>query len=185
MKLHLGCGQKYLKGYKHVDYSNYDHIDWVKPIYPLDFIKEESVSEIYASHAIAYFDFEEIIKVFMDWKKRLVKGGKLRLSTPDFRKLIGVYSLNDSNIDSIIGPLFGKWSVSESKFIYHKCVYTEKKLKSILSEVGFNDIKSWDSFDYFGTGPTDHDDFSKAVIPHMDFTKGFKISINMIATKTY
>ena len=57
MKLHLGCGKRYLDGFKHVDYSDFPHIDYIKPIYPLDFIKDRSVDEIYCSHALEYFDF--------------------------------------------------------------------------------------------------------------------------------
>ena len=33
---------------------------WVKPIFPLDFIDDESVNEIYSSHALEYFDFESL-----------------------------------------------------------------------------------------------------------------------------
>ncbi len=129
MKLHLGCGKKFLKGYKHIDYSNYDHIDWVKPIFPLDFIDDESVIEIYSSHALEYFDFEKVYEVLNDWKRCLKKGGLLRLSVPDFEKLIDVYKLNDSNIEKIIGPLFGRWEFSKDEFIYHRCVFNKKKIK--------------------------------------------------------
>ena len=28
MKLHLGCGKKYIDGFTHVDLQDYDHIDY-------------------------------------------------------------------------------------------------------------------------------------------------------------
>ena len=68
MKLHLGCGNKFLEGYKHIDFSNFEHIDWKSPIYPLPFIKSNSVKEIYSSHALEYFDYSDCQKVITDWK---------------------------------------------------------------------------------------------------------------------
>ena len=115
MKLHLGCGKKFLKGYKHVDYTNYDHVDWNKGIYPLDFIKDGSVEEIYCSHALEYFDYSDCQKVITDWKRCLFDDGKLRISVPDFDKLLKVYKASDGNIDKIIGPLFGRWEINNSE----------------------------------------------------------------------
>ena len=29
MKIHVGCGEKYLPGYKHIDARNFEHVDYV------------------------------------------------------------------------------------------------------------------------------------------------------------
>ncbi len=181
MKLHLGCGKRFLKGYKHVDYSNYKHVDYVSPIYPLSFIKDNSVSEIYCSHALEYFDFAESINVLKEWFRCLNNGGKLRISVPDFDTLLEVYKLNNHDIDSVIGPIFGKWPINEDLKIYHKTVFTKSKLTKILSSSGFREIESWDPLKFFGNGSDSFDDYSKAYFPHMDFKNGFSISINFIA----
>ena len=183
MKLHLGCGKKYLNGYQHIDYSNYEHIDRISPIYPLPFIKDNSIEEIYSSHALEYFDFLEVKKVLKEWKRCLLIGGKLRISVPDFDKLIQVYRLNASNIDKIIGPLFGKWEVDKDNFIFHRTVFTKTKLEDILRSCGYTKIEYWDPLEYFGTDDNSFDDYSKAFHPHMDFKNGFPISINIIAEK--
>ena len=102
LRFHLGCAHRYLPGYKHVDYSSYEHVDYISPIYPLPFVEDSSVDEIYCSHALEYFDYKEGMKVLAEWKRCLSIGGILRLSVPDFDKLIKVYSKKDLDIDTII-----------------------------------------------------------------------------------
>ena len=179
-KLHLGCGKRYLPGYIHIDYSSYEHIDYKKPIYPLPFINNSSVDEIYCSHALEYFDYSEGRKVLNEWKRCLSKGGILRLSVPDFDQLIKVYLQKNSDIASIIGPMFGRWEVEKNKFIYHKTIYTRKKLIQALEQAGFTEIDEWNPLEFHGSNQDSFDDYSKAYFPHMDFKKGFPISINLM-----
>ena len=180
LRFHLGCAHRYLPGYKHVDYSSYGHVDYISPIYPLPFVEDSSVDEIYCSHALEYFDYKEGMKVLAEWKRCLSRGGILRLSVPDFDKLIKVYSKKDLDIDSIIGPLFGRWEVEENKFIHHKTVYTRMKLLQVLEQVGFSEIYDWDPLEFHGCESDSFDDYSKAYFPHLDFKNGFPISLNII-----
>ena len=48
--LHLGCGEKYIDGFIHVDLNSYPHIDHISSINRLDFIEDNSVDSIYCSH---------------------------------------------------------------------------------------------------------------------------------------
>ena len=66
-----------------------------------------------------------------EWGRCLIPNGKLRLSGPDFNKLLYVYE-NQIYIDRIIGPLFGRWKINENDYIYHKTVFTKQKLEEIL-----------------------------------------------------
>ena len=183
MKLHLGCGSKYLQGYKHIDYSNYDHIDWNSQIDKLPFIDDESIFEIYCSHALEYFDYIQSKEVLCEWRRCLKFGGILRISVPDFDKLLEVYKLSNFNIDKIIGPLFGRWETKGKKLLHHKTVFNKKKLEEILSTCGYGNFKYWDPVHHFGIEENSFDDCSKAYYPHMDFKNGFSISINIIAEK--
>jgi len=182
MKLHLGCGKRFLPGYVHVDIADFPHIVHRKPIYPLDFIQSSTISEIYCSHALEYYDFHEASLVLKEWFRCLDSDGCLRLSVPDFDELIKVYSLHDNNIDSIIGPIFGRWETN-SEFIYHRTVYNKKKLNELLMNAGFMEVKEWDSLEFFGKDKDSFDDYSKAYHPKMDFENGFPISINYLACK--
>ncbi len=182
-KLHLGCGKRNLKGYVHVDCSPYDHIDYVQPIYPLPFIVDGSIEEIYCSHALEYFDFDQAKIVLMEWKRCLCEKGKLRLSIPDFDQLLKIYELNNRDIDSIIGPMYGKWNTLDDKYIYHKTIYTKKKINTLINFAGFKSVYNWDPLDFFGRDMDSFDDYSKAYHPHMDFDNGIPLSINVIAEK--
>ena len=183
-KLHLGCGKRYLAGYDHVDLSSYDHIKYNTPIFPLAYIDDDSIEEIYCSHALEYFDFAECLLALKEWHRILnPNGGQLRLSVPDFDKLLKVYALNNNKIESIVGPLFGKWSVSSTLTVYHKTVFTQTVLTSLLQESGFASIEEWDPFVFHGQDETSFDDYSKACFPHMAFDTGMLISLNLLATK--
>ena len=41
MKLHLGCGKRYLTGFTHIDIENFKHIDFNSGIENLSFIESE------------------------------------------------------------------------------------------------------------------------------------------------
>ena len=114
MKLHLGCGERYLDGYIHIDIADFDHIDYRSSIDKLDMIKDESCELIYASHVLEYFDVEEAKNVLTEWHRVLKNKGTLRLAVPDIKKLIEVYN-NTDDLSKILGPLYGKWKTHNTK----------------------------------------------------------------------
>ena len=60
MKLHLGCGERYLEGYTHIDLADFEHIDYKMPVDNLSIFENNSIDEIYASHVVEYFDRDEV-----------------------------------------------------------------------------------------------------------------------------
>ena len=183
MKLHLGCGKKYLKGYVHIDLADYPHIDYKSRIDKLPMIDNESVDLIYVSHALEYFDQYEVKDVLSEWYRKLKHGGILRLAVPDFQKLITVYK-ETNDLLKIIGPLYGRWKVPGSNLIlYHKIVYDEKLLINVLKSVGFTEVRNWSWREVFIGENKDFDDYSQAYFPHMDKENGLLISLNIEAIK--
>jgi predicted SAM-dependent methyltransferase len=177
MKLHLGCGWRELPGYVHVDIARHPHIDHVHDIGQLPMFDDDSADIIYCCHAFEYFDRNDGLSAMIEWKRVLKPGGVLRLSVPDFAALITAYC--GFGLKCIMGPLFGRMGIPNTdEFIYHKTVYDSSSLKNMFSTAGFVSVREWDShWEY-----PDHDDFSKAYIPHMDRT-GIQISLNMEAIK--
>lgn len=181
MKINLGSGKRFLKGYIHVDCQKYEHIKYLSQIDDLSFLKDDSVEEIYSSHAFEYFDDVQAPIVLSEWRRVLKKEGRLRLSVPDFDKLLQVYKITN-DLGKIIGPIYGRWQNS-SNVIYHRTCYNLNKLKVLLEESQFYNIETWDPFIFFDAIDPNYDDYSKAVYPHMDFKKGFQISLNVVAKK--
>jgi len=181
VKLHLGSGSRYLKGYLHVDIADYEHIDIKSSVDKLNTIDDDTVDEIYASHVLEYFDRNEVESVLNEWKRVLKKDGVLRIAVPNFETLIEVYQETDE-IEKILGPLYGKWNLTDSSFIYHKTVYDKKSLTELLERIGFSDIKLWDWREVFKNNP-EYDDHSQAYFPHMDKENGIHVSLNIQCKK--
>ena len=181
MKLHLGSGSRYLEGYLHVDIADYEHIDIKSSVDKLSTIDDDTVDEIYASHVLEYYDRHEVESVLNEWKRVLKKDGVLRIAVPNFETLIEVYQETDE-IEKILGPLYGKWNLTDGSFIYHKTVYDKKSLTELLERIGFFDIKLWDWREVFKNNP-DYDDHSQAYFPHMDKENGIHVSLNIQCKK--
>ena len=175
-KLHLGCGKRFISGYKHIDLAKFDHIDIFSSADNLSMIENDSVEEIYACHLLSYFDLKQVKDVLGEWNRVLAKGGILRLSVPDFDSLLKIYG-ETGNLRKILGPIFGQMALNDST-IYHRTTYNRSLLKEVLMEANFHQIKDWDTFDTF----PEQDDFSKAFFPHKD-SSGVQVSLNILAEK--
>jgi len=179
MKLHLGCGKRYIPGFIHVDLSDYPHIDYRHDVTDLSIFPDEYADLLYACHILEYFDRRKVESVLADWRRVLKKGGVLRISVPDFEALVKLYH-RTHDLYKILGPLYGRWEVSKGFVIYHHTVYDFDSLARLLVSVGF---KNPYRYDWRRTEHKDYDDFSQAYYPHMDKENGLLISLNVEATK--
>lgn len=183
LKLHLGCGKRHLKGYVHVDLADYPHIDCKHDVRSLPMFSDGSVSLIYASHVLEYFDRTEAKEVLKEWYRVLRPSGLLRIAVPDFEALAAIY-LGSQDLNLVIGPLYGRWEIpGNSATVYHKTVYDFTSLKRVLEEAGFRNMRRWDWRKVFTGEQEGFDDYSQAYIPHMDKEHGRLISLNAEAEK--
>lgn len=180
MKLHLGCGKRRLEGFTHVDVEAFPHIDFVSGIDDLSQFNDDSVEEIYCSHALEYFDRQAVGSVLKEWHRVMRVGARLYVTVPDFDALIRVYGIT-SRLPSVIGPLFGRWENSDDT-LYHKTVWNYLDLKNELESSGFGTVTRFDPVKYLSDINPSYDDYSLAYFPHMDRT-GIQISLALVATK--
>jgi predicted SAM-dependent methyltransferase len=183
MKVHLGCGKRYLGGYVHVDLADYPHIDYMHDIKTLPMFGDDSADLLYASHVIEYFDRFELMAVLKEWRRVLRGGGILRLAVPDFKALTEVY-LRHGDMNLVLGPLYGRWPVPGAGVtVYHKTAFDYGSLKAVLESAGFRNVRGWDWREVFRGELAGFDDYSQAYIPHMDKEGGRLISLNLEAEK--
>jgi predicted SAM-dependent methyltransferase len=176
MKLHLGCGKRFIPGFVHIDAVAFKHVDYVMPIDELKNIQTNSCDLIYACHVVEHFQRNQIELVLKEWHRVLKPGATIRISVPDFRALSEIY-LETENIDLVLGPICGR---QDHQFNIHYNCFDFSSMKRLLTVCGFISIHLYDWRD---TEHANIDDYSQAYIPHMDKEKGKLISLNVEAIK--
>lgn len=174
--LHVGCGDRYIEGFIHIDIRPLPHVDYVASANKLDMFSDNSVDLIYACHVLEHFGRHDIQKVLKEWHRVLKPGGILRVCVPDFDATVEVYQLY-KNLELITGLLYGRQDYLGNT---HSVVFNYESLFHQLVEAGFKNIGKYNWRD------TDHsviDDYSQAYIPHMDKNNGILVSLNVEGKK--
>jgi predicted SAM-dependent methyltransferase len=176
MKLHIGCGDKYLSGYVHVDIRKWEHIDYIADAGNLSMIKDGVVDEIYVCHLLEHIEKNKVDMVLSEWIRVLCVGGILRCAVPDFEAIAAEYQEN-KNLNAVLGLLYGRQNY---EYNFHNQAYDMTQLKRLLEKAGFSGIERYNWRDFL---PEGYDDYSRAYLPHMDFENGRLMSLNVVAVK--
>ncbi len=178
LKLHLGCGSKFIPGFIHVDVIAGDHIHHQGSVCELPY-PDCSVELIYASHVLEHFGRFEMHDVLREWYRVLAPGGILRLAVPDFAACAKIYyeeGLKDG-LTGLIGLVSGG---QRNEYDFHKMIFDEPFMARELLSLGFSEVRRWD---WRLTEHADIDDYSQAYIPHLDKEHGTLMSLNLEAVK--
>lgn len=178
MKLHLGCGPRYIPGFVHVDAQFSPHVNIVCLVERLP-IKNSNVSLIYASHILEHFGRFEYRAVLQEWFRVLEPNGILRLSVPDFAACAAIYYESGlvDGLSGLVGLIVGG---QRDGYDYHKMIFDENFLRRELLNIGFREVRCWD---WRETEHTNIDDYSQAYIPHLQKEHGRLMSLNLEAVK--
>src|SRR5947209_634677 len=160
MKLHLGCGSKYIPGFVHADIQEYPHVDYRVPVNQLSFAPDNSVDLIYACHVLEHFGRHEVDQVLGEWYRVLRKGGILRVAVPDFKAVVSNYQ-ETANLSELVGLVSGG---QRNEYDFHKMVFDEQLLRERLLKAGFTSVTR---YDWQNTEHAWLDDYSQAYLPHM------------------
>lgn len=177
MKLHLGCGQKYLKGYLNIDFPASKHTvqsfivaDQYADITRLHYPKN-SIEEIRLHHVFEHFTRPIACALISAWHLWLKPNGILHIEVPDFcntAKVILNPFAKDSQKARAIRHLYGS---HEAPWAVHCEGYTPESLSFFLKVYGFKinkiDKNSW-------KGTYNFEIFAKKTIYHLkkeDFEK--------------
>ena len=178
IKIHMGCGKRdFGRGWFNIDGADFPHIHWHDAT-SIPF-NNNSVDLIYCCHMLPFFDRQEVVPVLLEWKRVLNPGGILRLAVSDFETIAKLYSNGKYSLSNFLGPMFGKWEMN-GKYVYEKTIYDYVSLKELLNSIGMRNIRRYNQFE---TEHSQFDDHSFAFLPHMDFTNGICISLNVECDK--
>jgi hypothetical protein len=147
MKLHLGCGQKYLDGYWNVDFPSEEHTvqnfsvaDALCNIKELTYPKG-SIQEVRSHHFFEHFPRQESLALLCRWTDWLKPGGLLHIETPDFQssiyRFVSPFVSYDER-EQILRHLFGS---HEAHWAVHYDAWYEARYKKILLALGYTKIK--------------------------------------------
>ena len=187
MKLHLGCGDKKIKGYINIDVQETPEVDLVADIMQLPY-KNNSIDVIYSCCMLEHFGRNNNLKFFRNtcwkdvikyWYKLLKPGGVLYISVPDFEAVCKEY-LDKGDISKILGITIGGQKNEED---LHGMLYDYKTLSTELLLQEFTDISRYRWQDFEAFNQKGYDDFSASYIPHMDFKKGRLMMLNIKGMK--
>ena len=179
LKLHLGCGSKFIAGFEHIDSTNHRHLTHCADVRSLPMYANDSVDLIYASHVLEHFGRQDYPNVLREWHRLLKPGGILRLAVPDFAAVAAVY-YEQGLVDGLSG-LVGLVSGGQRDATdYHKMIFDEALLGRSLLNAGFSSYRRWD---WRLTEHAHVDDFSQAYLPHLDKQGGRLMSLNLEGIK--
>lgn len=138
--LNLGCGPVNNPNFINIDAFPQPHVHYVREVDRLPIFKDNSVDLIYASHCLEHFSRNLTQQILAEWYRILKKGGVLRLSVPDFDKLVYICKENNNDPDEIMCELMGG---QYNKYDCHFVVFNKVNLEKALNKVGFLDIREW------------------------------------------
>lgn len=139
--IHLGCGEINCPGFINIDLRPFSHVHYIRRAEELDIFPNNYADLIYACHILEHYSHTKITKVLEEWFRVLKKTGILRLSVPDFDKCIEIYNSHGKNIGVIQKNLMGGQNYADN---YHKTIFNEESLRSLLLSVGFREVREWD-----------------------------------------
>ena len=154
VKLHIGCGANYFKGWINID-NNSDHnirkldLNWDLRM-PMPF-EDGSIDFIYHEHFLEHLTVEQGRSAIKDFMRTLKPGGVMRIAMPDLEMCMKEYL----NPDWKNNPVLKKWGLghvqtkAELLNIYfrswgHKWLYDSEELARRLKDAGCFNIKQCD-----------------------------------------
>jgi len=147
VRLHLGCGQDYWRGYVNVDISA-DVLCDVR----MDFIRigeryqQESVAEVVLIHSLSYLRLWQARDLFAELFRILEKGGRIIIELPDLAKCAQKLLACEGNLAEYLEAVRGLYAFGMDQ-IDHREMFTPYSfgwsswhLKQELEKVGFRQV---------------------------------------------
>lgn len=170
-RLHIG-GHVRTDGWEVLDANPGPCVDHVGNAGDLNSFADDSFEQLYASHVLEHFDYQEqLLKTLTEWRRVLAPSGTLYVSVPDLDVLARLFLdrtlLSAQDRFLVMRMIFGGHI---DKYDYHLVGLNEEFLTSYLRTAGFIGIRRVREFGLFN-------DTSGMLL------KNIPISLNMVAMK--
>ena len=174
--IHVGCGTTSSPEFINIDARSLAHIHIVTDdITSLTDFDASTVDLVYMCHILEHIKGSDLKRVLFEMKRVLKIGGVLRLSVPDFDRLVEVYNASGKDINAITKQLMGG---QDHEYNIHYSVFKRQRLSGLLKEVGFREVVPWDPDN------CDHHDFKDRASREMKAGGSeIMISLNLEAVK--
>jgi predicted SAM-dependent methyltransferase len=174
--LHIGCGPIQSPEFINVDAAPFAHVHIVSDdIGHLSDFATGTVDLVYMCHILEHFKKPVLKQVLIEMHRILKAGGILRLSVPDFDRLLEVYAEADRDADAISLQLMGG---QDSPYNIHYSIFTQRSMSALLRQAGFVEVQPWDPQN------CEHHDFKDKACKVMKVNDArIAISLNLEAVK--
>lgn len=174
--LHIGCGKINSPEFINVDAQPYAHVHIVTDdITKLDSFGDGTVDMVYMSHILEHIPRAKLMAVLQEMNRVLKIGGVLRLSVPDFDRLLEVYQAAQRDLEAIHLLLMGG---HDSEYNIHHWAFNRGSLSRLLQQAGFRELRPWDPWNC-----RHHDFKDKACKTVTIGERSLSVSLNLEAIK--
>ena len=126
-----------------VDIRALDGVDVVAHAKFLPF-DSETAKEVYAFHVLEHLSYDDSLSFLKECHRIMIKGGRLEISCPDVSALARIYAVVGNlqheigGVDKLLATLYG----NQTHFAdFHLSGYDYRLLRSILADIGFDNIE--------------------------------------------
>lgn len=144
MKLHLGCGIRYIDGWVNIDWSDKYKVDYSIDLGTTPLPCEDGQADrVISSHLIEHLNRWEGMFHLKEIYRTMKPGAKFTLAFPCLRRIIDCYEGRDRSVnvvkndDWLIEAIF---ETQKDETIIHKYGYTTGTMTRLLIETGFKDV---------------------------------------------
>lgn len=160
--LYVGCGAHQLDGFIHADISVYKlskitevkkkKIDIICDITENIPLPDNSMELIFSRDTLEHLTWNELINHFIECNRLLVDGGIIRMTVPNFDKMIEKYNdksenlteaIKNSEVSTIISPIENHTDLFINRILYHDHYYLHNfdTMKRALEKCGFGEAR--------------------------------------------
>lgn len=138
MKVNIGCGAVYRKGFVNIDAFDDSVADILMAACNLDF-DDSSVEYIECSHVLEHMGAVKGVYALSEFYRVLKPGGILRIATPDIEQAFQNFTWKEyEDRKFLMNWIYGL----DIPGMHHRYGYPEELLRETLSETGFVEIKT-------------------------------------------